>query len=241
MGKKEATKHCCWGKCKSDSRCPEQMPDGTMFIRFPKSVKICKNMTPWERKQARLKTDKAMRWQYLCGQKDFTKLEQITKDTYICLLHFIGSKGLTDDNPEPILPTLTPEERDMRQAHKRKAPREHGERPVVQSKRKKKSSDENQASSSAENQTEQIQIIPESNPEDNDTEPSDSYANSNENATQTMYDQYILGSKVETIILRNQVVVQDKKAIDSTPKKYDGPRCSSERQEKDKVLYRTFS
>ena len=160
-----------------------------------------------------------MRWQYLCGRKDFTKLEQITKDTYICSLHFIGSKGPTDDNPEPILATLTPEERDMRQARKRKAPRERGERPVVQSKRKKHLSfDENQASISADNQTEQIQIIPESNPEDNDTEPSDSCANLNDNATQTVYDQYILGSKVDLIdsmILRNQVAVQDKKT--STP------------------------
>ena len=241
MGKKEATKHCCSGKCKSDSRYPEQMPDGTTFIRFPKPGKIRENMTPWEREQAKLKTDKAMRWQYLCGRKDFTKLEQITKDTYICSLHFIGSKGPTDDNPEPILATLTPEERDMRQARKRKAPRERGERPVLQSKRKKHLSfDENQASSSADNQPEQIQIIPENNPEDNDTEPSDSCAILNDNATQTVYDQYILGSKVETMILRNQVAVQDKNTIDSTPKNTMNPSVVLKDRKKTKFFTGLF-
>ena len=37
------------------------MKDGTTFIRFPKFGMIRENMTPWEREQAKLKTDKAMR------------------------------------------------------------------------------------------------------------------------------------------------------------------------------------
>ena len=143
----------------------------------------------------------------MCGRKDFTKLEQIAKDTYICSLHFVGSKGPTDDNPEPILATLNPEERDMRQVRKRKAPRERGERPVVQSKRKKHLTfDANQASSSADNQT--------------------------------VYDHYILGLKVETMILRIQVVVQDKKAIDSTPKNTMDPVLKD--RKKTKFLPRLF-
>jgi hypothetical protein len=70
MSGKRATKHCCWGTCKSDSRYPEKMPEGTTFIRFPKPESIHENMTHWEKEQAKLKTEK--RWQYLCGHKDFT-------------------------------------------------------------------------------------------------------------------------------------------------------------------------
>ena len=56
------------------------------------------NMTEWEKNQAKLKTEKAKRWQFLCGRKDFQKLEQIKKDTYICSLHFIG----VPSNPLPV-------------------------------------------------------------------------------------------------------------------------------------------
>ena len=151
---------------------------------------------------------------------------------------YVGFKGPTDDNPEPILATYTPEERDMRQARKRKAPRGRGERAVVESKRKKHLNfDENQASSSADNQPEQIQIIPENNPEDNDTEPSDSCAILNNNATQTVSDQYILESKVETMILRNRVAVQDKKTIDSTPKNTMDPGVVLEDRKKTKSVF----
>ena len=101
MSGKRATKHCYWGTCKSDSRYPEKMPAGTTFIRFPKPESIHENMTHWEKEQAKLKMEK--HWQYLCGHKDFNNLRQITKDTYICSLHFVDNKGPTDENPEPIL------------------------------------------------------------------------------------------------------------------------------------------
>ena len=66
----------------------------------------------------------AKRWLYLCGRKYFTKLKQITKDTYICSLHFVGNEGPTDENPEPILATLTENKISSRQSHKRKAPKD---------------------------------------------------------------------------------------------------------------------
>ena len=97
MGESKTTKHCCWGECKSDSRYPADMPEGTTFFRFPKPGKIRDNMTQWEREQARLKTEKAKCWQYLCGRQDFSKLSQIKKDTYICSLHFVGSQGTGTD------------------------------------------------------------------------------------------------------------------------------------------------
>ena len=75
-------------------------------------------MTDWEKEQARLRTEKAKRWQYLCGRSDFQTIEKITKDTYICLIHFVGGKGPTSDSDEPILATLTPEESLKRQQRK---------------------------------------------------------------------------------------------------------------------------
>ena len=79
MFKREATKHCCWGNCNSDSRYPDRLPEGTFFIRFPKPGKLRDNMTEWEKNQAKLKTEKGKRWQFLCGRKDFQKLEQIKR------------------------------------------------------------------------------------------------------------------------------------------------------------------
>lgn len=101
MAKRDATKHSCWGKCNSDSRYPERLPKETYFIRFPKPGRIRDNMTEWEKNQAKLKTEKAKRWQYLCGRKDFQNLKQITKDTYICSLHFVGGKGPEGKDAEP--------------------------------------------------------------------------------------------------------------------------------------------
>lgn len=107
-----ATKHCCWGICKSDSRYPERMPSGTTFIRFAKPGKIREHMTDWEKQKANQQTVAAKCWMHACGRKDFSKLEQITKDTCICSLHFINEKGPTENNPDPILASLTEKEQE---------------------------------------------------------------------------------------------------------------------------------
>ena len=53
------TKHCCWELCKSDSRYPERLPPGTIFIRFSNSSKICDNVTEWEKQEAKWETERA--------------------------------------------------------------------------------------------------------------------------------------------------------------------------------------
>ena len=84
--------------------------------------------------QTKLKTEKAKCLQYLCGRKDFQNLKQISKDTHICSLHFVGGKGPEGEDAEPILATLTPEESEKQQNRKRKAPLKRDEFPC----RKKK-------------------------------------------------------------------------------------------------------
>uniref|UniRef100_A0AAV2J7E1 DDE Tnp4 domain-containing protein n=1 Tax=Knipowitschia caucasica TaxID=637954 RepID=A0AAV2J7E1_KNICA len=110
MSRRGGTKHCCWGLCNSDSRYPERLPEGTFFIPFPKPGKVRDTMTVLERELAELRTHKAKRWQLLCGRSRFQSLDQITRSTYICSLHFVGGKGPRSDNDEPVLATLTESE-----------------------------------------------------------------------------------------------------------------------------------
>ena len=42
---------------------------------------------------------------HACGRKDFT-IDKITKDTYICSLHFVGGNGPTEEDPDPINASL---------------------------------------------------------------------------------------------------------------------------------------
>ena len=93
-------KHCCYGLCKSDNRYPDSMPAGTTLIN-----------------QEKKKIEKGKRWIHACGRKDFSSIEQITKSTYICSLHFLKN------NPDPIIATSVTEEiRKVRQPRKRPPP-----------------------------------------------------------------------------------------------------------------------
>ena len=93
--KKGATKHCSWGLWKSDSRYPESMQVG----------KIKDGMTEWEKNKQNEFTEKAKEWVHASGRKDFT-IDKITKDTYICSLHFVGGNGPTEEDPDPINASL---------------------------------------------------------------------------------------------------------------------------------------
>ena len=59
-------------------------------------------MTSWQKEQEKQKTEKAKRWLYACGRKDFTHISDIKKDIYICSLHFVGENEPTDENPDLI-------------------------------------------------------------------------------------------------------------------------------------------
>ena len=95
-------KHCCYGICTSDSRYPEKLPKGTYFLNFSKPGKVKEGMTKWQKDKQAQKTERAKRWIHVCGRKDFHSITQITKDTYICSLHFTSLDELNDLFPEPF-------------------------------------------------------------------------------------------------------------------------------------------
>ena len=93
------------------------MPAATTFLPFPKPGKIKEGMDDWLINQEKKKIEKAKRWIHACGRKDFSSIEQITKSTYICILHFLKN------NPDPIIATSVTEEiRKVRQPRKRPPP-----------------------------------------------------------------------------------------------------------------------
>ena len=91
----------------------------------------------------------------MCGHKDFQNLKQITKDTYICSLHFVGGKGPEGEGAKPILAMLTPQESEKQQNRKRKAPLKGHEFPCKK-KKKPLPIDENQPEESDGNQWKEI-------------------------------------------------------------------------------------
>ena len=100
--------HCIYGECKSDSRYPQMLPPGTIFIPFPKPGKIVDGMTQWEKNKQREKTEKAKRWTHACGRKGFSSVDQITRHIYICSIHFLEPITQNFDiNQDPIIATST--------------------------------------------------------------------------------------------------------------------------------------
>ena len=59
-------------------------------------------MSHWKRQQNLKKTENANRWLHACGRKDFNRIEQIKKETYICSLHSVAQKGPTEEHPDPV-------------------------------------------------------------------------------------------------------------------------------------------
>ena len=101
------SKHCCWGECKTDSRYPDRWPKSLkelnesgekVFIPFPKPTG--KNF------------EKCKRWIVACSREHFTD-KCITRNTYICALHWPGGKGPTAEFPDPLKANLTTAQTDI--------------------------------------------------------------------------------------------------------------------------------
>ena len=90
-----STKHCCWGECKADSRYREKWPKSLkvveesgrkVFIQPPKPSQVI---------------EKCRRCIVACSRQFFTE-NNITRNTYICALHWPGEKGPTKELPDPL-------------------------------------------------------------------------------------------------------------------------------------------
>jgi len=85
----EGNKHCCYGTCNTDTRYRDREDmDGVFFIPFPKPI-------------TRMET--CEKWIKACGRtnEDFN-INSIKRSTYLCSKHFVGGKGPTEKNPDPI-------------------------------------------------------------------------------------------------------------------------------------------
>ena len=81
--------------------------ENVVFIPFPKP---------------KTQREKCERWVKLCGRQHFT-VNSITKDTYMCSKHFVGEKGPTKENPDPLPALATSfEKRVLSSKRKRKSP-----------------------------------------------------------------------------------------------------------------------
>ena len=54
---------------------------------------------------------------------EVSQLKALKKDTFICSNHFIGGCGPTEEDPDPLLATLTDKELKKKATRKRKPPK----------------------------------------------------------------------------------------------------------------------
>ena len=105
-----ASKRCCYRLCKSDSRTKDFYENFNFyFITFPKPCLAYKqNRIEKSKLQSHIKgcykCKKCSNWVRLCGRSDtrFKSMINVSKDSYICSLHFVGESGPTEENPDPV-------------------------------------------------------------------------------------------------------------------------------------------
>ena len=83
-----AIRHCCWGKCNSDSRYPEWLPDS-----LKETLKNGKKaFIPFSKPKHDLELSE--RWINECSRQTFF-VKNVNCNTYICAVHWPGGKGPT--------------------------------------------------------------------------------------------------------------------------------------------------
>lgn len=206
-----STKHCCWGECKTDSRYPDkwtkslkelQASGKKVFIPFPKPSQ---DIT------------KCKRWLVACSRELFTE-KNITRNTYICALHWPGEKGPTAEFPDPLKANLTRAQASRACALKRKAPRSRAEPVTKKEKLHNKTCGEQlldyclvlESGSTVDailNKLNESLTNEECNATPHVYEHSTGKLVSDQ-GSQTLYSKYELSTKVETMILKNDVATR---------------------------------
>ena len=184
-----STKHCSWGRCKSDSRYPEklhkslqelQKSGSKVFIPFPKPSQGI---------------DRCQRWINACSRENFI-IKNITRNTYICALHWPGEKGPTKEFQDPLKANFTPSEMYKASRTKRKAPQQ---RATTNKKLKLTDDDLGCAlDTHVGSTTSELSYLEDPGSTNETREYYDK-------ETQTEFSKQELSAKVETMILRNEV------------------------------------
>lgn len=106
---KGATKRCCYGACKNDfRRITSKSMKSYFFIKFPKPCISYRHglLDCGKRKHINMcrQCKKSELWVKYCRRADdgLKSIDHVTKDTYICSLHFHGKNGPTEAYPNPI-------------------------------------------------------------------------------------------------------------------------------------------
>ena len=100
----------------SDNRYPDKMSPGTYFI--PSLFVVKDGMTKFDKNVQKQKTERAKKWIHACGRTDLHSVLQITKDRFVCSLHFAQPM---EENADPIIAILSVERKTSeRKARKRK-------------------------------------------------------------------------------------------------------------------------
>ena len=203
-----STKHCCWGECKSDSRYQEKLDEALKqmtaegrkpFIPFPKPSQGL---------------EKCQRWIAACSRENFT-VKNITRNTYICALHWPGKQGPTPEHLDPLKANFTKREIEKASKSKRKPPTRYDFGPVASKKQKLDFDSDN----SDDVSTQELGLGPVGNEEDKlQSVQYDRIADEkltyqchstgkivSDEGSQTEFCKYLLSAKVDTMILKNEV------------------------------------
>lgn len=195
-----STKHCCWGRCNSDSRYEEKLHKSLkemkasgqkIFIPFPKPSQGI---------------EKCQRWIVACARENFG-VSNISRNTYICALHWPGEKGPTVEFPDPLKAIFTPKEIKMASTPKRKAPKSRAE-PVT-----KKKIIESNLETVLEVEEDSSTYIGSVEDERSGYQCLSTGKMVFDQESQTEYSKYMLSAKVETMVLRNDVATMKNDSV----------------------------
>ena len=188
-----STKHCCWGTCNSDSRFSDKLLESLKEL-LELGMKLFK---PFPKPSQGI--ERCQRWVNACCRDDFT-IDKITRNTYICALHWHGQRGPTDEFPDPLKANFTGQEVLKASRPKRKEPQTRG---LVNKWAKEGNSDSCLPSTSTEDLSEAERSNLETEDVCTDNELFGWGEDENNKATQTEFTK--LSSKIETIIGKNEL------------------------------------
>ena len=133
-------------------------------------------------------------------------MENITRNTYICALHWPGEKRPTEEFPDPLKANFTKKEKEKASSRKRRNPvaRSRTLPGAVPQKRQKLISDEDSFSSEQEVMD---PPSPEIELEREASQQETSASHSHSQGTQTEFSKYLLSAKIDTMLLKNEVAL----------------------------------